>query len=99
MCQWGGNGIRPGKLREELPKIAYGDQVSLSDHGFDLLSRMLEYDPKKRISARDALSHPFFHEHPHACRQQDMVSRPTRHELSLEERQRLRREYELKFKR
>ncbi|EAU35835.1 meiotic mRNA stability protein kinase UME5 [Aspergillus terreus NIH2624] len=28
--------------------------------GFDLLSRLLEYDPTKRITAREALEHPYF---------------------------------------
>ncbi|EEP75329.1 meiotic mRNA stability protein kinase UME5 [Uncinocarpus reesii 1704] len=28
--------------------------------GFDLLSRLLEYDPDKRITAKEALSHPYF---------------------------------------
>lgn len=34
---------------------------SIGEEGVDLLARMLEYDPAKRISARDALNHPFFH--------------------------------------
>lgn len=28
--------------------------------GFDLLSRLLEYDPTKRITAKEALEHPYF---------------------------------------
>lgn len=37
--------------------------------GIDLLGKMLTFDPAKRVSARDALSHPFFgdiHAHGHA---------------------------------
>jgi serine/threonine protein kinase len=29
---------------------------------FDLLTKMLEKDPLKRLSAKNALSHPFFDE-------------------------------------
>jgi len=32
----------------------------LQSEGLDLLNRMLTYDPKKRITAQEALSHPFF---------------------------------------
>ena len=32
----------------------------LTQNGFDLLNRFLTYDPKKRITAKDALEHPYF---------------------------------------
>lgn len=32
----------------------------LCEHGVDLMKRMFEYDPAKRINAKDALSHPYF---------------------------------------
>ena len=28
--------------------------------GFDLLAKLLEYDPEKRLTAKDALQHPYF---------------------------------------
>lgn len=28
---------------------------------FDLIEKMLQYDPAKRITLREALKHPFFH--------------------------------------
>lgn len=34
----------------------------MSASGIDLLSRMLQLQPEKRISAREALDHPFFTE-------------------------------------
>ena len=33
---------------------------SLSDAGVDLLNRLLTYDPERRITARQALRHPYF---------------------------------------
>lgn len=41
--------------------------VDLSEAGMDLLLRCLEMDPKKRISAKEALSHEFFREQPLPC--------------------------------
>ena len=34
--------------------------INLSDHGKDLFKKLLIYDPAKRISAKEAYSHPYF---------------------------------------
>ncbi|KAJ3412658.1 hypothetical protein HDV05_000408 [Chytridiales sp. JEL 0842] len=36
----------------------------LTENGIDLLSRLLTYDPKRRITAAQALRHPYFQESP-----------------------------------
>jgi len=33
--------------------------VHLDDQAFDLISKMLQYDPRKRITAQGAMEHPF----------------------------------------
>ena len=47
--------IKKGKF--EKPK-------SISDEAIDLINKMITVDPRKRISARDATSHPWFSTHP-----------------------------------
>jgi len=44
--------------------------------GVDLLQRMLRYDPAHRITARDALDHPFFADLPAAMRAGGIVGVP-----------------------
>ena len=52
------------KLREVLPATSFSGGATISDLGFDLLSRLLIYDPTQRISAIDAFNHPWFDESP-----------------------------------
>ncbi|KAJ3691637.1 hypothetical protein LUZ61_020801 [Rhynchospora tenuis] len=52
------------KLREKFPRISFSGQPTLSDVGFDLLNKLLTYDPEKRITADEALRHPWFEEVP-----------------------------------
>ncbi|KAJ1551355.1 hypothetical protein HK405_014663, partial [Cladochytrium tenue] len=44
---------------------ATGSQAEL---GYDLLAAMLEYDPLRRITADQALAHPYFREDPKPAR-------------------------------
>ena len=48
------------KLRQKFPR----DTTGLSDNGFELLNRLLTYDPAKRFTCAAALEHPFFSEYP-----------------------------------
>lgn len=54
-----------------------------TDAGFDLLMSFLAYDPKKRITAREALSHRYFTEPP-LPREPGMIQTfPSLHEVTL----------------
>ncbi|XP_060677137.1 cyclin-dependent kinase 2 isoform X1 [Hemiscyllium ocellatum] len=46
----------PRWIQQDLGKVV----PPLDEVGRDLLAQMLQYDPSKRISAKSALSHPFF---------------------------------------
>ena len=43
---------QPSQLRQKLPYLA--------DAGIDLMMRFLTYDPELRITAEEALQHPYF---------------------------------------
>lgn len=73
--------IAPGKpsmLRQKFPRVNLGGGPMLSDAGFDLLSRMLALNPAKRITAKEALEHPWFAEGPLPAPKSIMPTFPSR---------------------
>lgn len=49
---------------QQHPNILQDRVRGLTSAGYDLLEKLLEYDPTKRISAENALRHPFFQVRP-----------------------------------
>jgi cyclin-dependent kinase 8/11 len=47
-----------------LKNVFYQTSSAPSDYGFQLLSQMLDYDPSRRITADEALQHPYFMDEP-----------------------------------
>ena len=64
------------RLRELFPAISIGGMPTLSEKGFDLLCKLLILDPAKRISAADAVEHPWFREEPLPKPQSEMPTFP-----------------------
>jgi cell division cycle 2-like protein len=58
------------KLKERF--ITSEGKNLLTESGYELLTRMLAYEPKKRISAREAIEHKWFKEDPLPCNPSDM---------------------------
>eukprot|EP01018_Ginkgo_biloba_P031579 Gb_15107 [translate_table: standard] len=56
--------MRYNKLRDKFPVTSFSGRPILSESGFDLLNRLLTYDPNKRITAEEALKHEWFREVP-----------------------------------
>ncbi|KAM7272734.1 hypothetical protein ACFE04_027397 [Oxalis oulophora] len=52
------------RLRGKFPVTSFTGSPVLSDSGYDLLNKLLSYDPEKRITADDALNHEWFSEVP-----------------------------------
>ena len=61
------------------------DPLYLSDLGLDLLQKMMLYDPQQRITAEEALKHPWFKELPLPEKVEDMPNFPSLNEMSREQ--------------
>ncbi|XP_042428474.1 cyclin-dependent kinase G-2-like isoform X1 [Zingiber officinale] len=67
------------KLREKFPPTSFFGRPTLSEAGFDLLNRLLTYDPEKRITAEAAQNHPWFQEVPLPKSKDFMPTFPAQH--------------------
>lgn len=67
----------PGKLRQKFPTVNLATGDGLSEAGYDLLQRLLAYDPANRLSAKAALDHPWFKESPLPTQPELMPSFPS----------------------
>jgi cell division cycle 2-like protein len=61
------------------------DHMYLTDVGLDLLQKLMTYDPAQRISAEEALKHPWFKEGPQPSKVEDMPQFPSLNEISREQ--------------
>uniref|UniRef100_A0ACD5ZGD4 Uncharacterized protein n=1 Tax=Avena sativa TaxID=4498 RepID=A0ACD5ZGD4_AVESA len=78
------------KLREKFPAVSFTGGLTLSEAGFDLLNRMLTYDPETRISAEAALKHEWFREAPLPQSRDLMPSFPSLNEQDRRMRKRVK---------
>ncbi|WCJ38694.1 Protein kinase superfamily protein [Euphorbia peplus] len=66
-------------LRKKFPATSFTGSPVLSDAGFDLLNKLLTYDPEKRITAEAALNHEWFREVPLPKSKDFMPTFPAQH--------------------
>ncbi|KAF5726684.1 cyclin-dependent kinase G-2 [Tripterygium wilfordii] len=66
-------------LRKKFPATSFTGSPVLSDAGFDLLNKLLTYDPEKRITAKAALDHEWFKEVPLPKSKDFMPTFPAQH--------------------
>ncbi len=68
------------RLRDFFPPTNFSGGAYLNDSGFDLLSRLLTYNPDRRLTASDALKHAWFSENPRPTAPENLPKFKSRHE-------------------
>ncbi|KAJ0493584.1 putative protein-serine/threonine kinase CMGC-CDK-PITSLRE family [Helianthus annuus] len=76
---WLSSFCRYNLLRRKFPATSFTGSPVLSDAGFDLLNKLLTYDPEKRITAEEALNHEWFREVPLPKSKDFMPTFPAQH--------------------
>jgi len=71
-----------GRLRETVTANKFSSKLQLNNSGYDLLAKLLEMDPTKRMSASDALQHIWFTEDPKPTQYHMMPMFRDKHESS-----------------
>ncbi|CAN8243803.1 unnamed protein product [Cochlearia groenlandica] len=66
-------------LRKKFPATSFTGSPVLSDAGFDLLNKLLTYDPERRITVDAALKHEWFNEVPLPKSKDFMPTFPAQH--------------------
>ncbi|KAL1216421.1 Cyclin-dependent kinase G-2 [Cardamine amara subsp. amara] len=66
-------------LRKKFPATSFTGAPVLSDAGFDLLNKLLTYDPERRITVDAALKHDWFREVPLPKSKDFMPTFPAQH--------------------
>ncbi|GAA0162591.1 non-receptor serine/threonine protein kinase [Lithospermum erythrorhizon] len=66
-------------LRKKFPPTSFTWSPVLSDAGFDLLNKLLTYDPESRITVEAALDHQWFREVPLPKAKEFMPTFPAQH--------------------
>ncbi|KAG9155496.1 hypothetical protein Leryth_009913 [Lithospermum erythrorhizon] len=66
-------------LRKKFPSTSFTWSPVLSDAGFDLLNKLLTYDPESRITVEAALDHQWFREVPLPKAKEFMPTFPAQH--------------------
>ncbi|PRQ17035.1 putative protein-serine/threonine kinase CMGC-CDK-PITSLRE family [Rosa chinensis] len=81
---------RENLLRKKFSGTCFTGSPMLSASGLDLLTKLLTYDPAKRITVGDALSHDWFKDYPEP---RPFKPSPTVHDRYMTLRQRQEREH------